>query len=117
MALEPQKKPDLFIIRGDSASINFTIADTDLTGATVFFTVKPLLAFDSDDVAAVISIEVTNHSDPTNGKTVIELSGSDTNVEPAIYYYDIQVLLASGDIISIPARKIRIWADVTRRTS
>lgn len=117
MALEPQKQPDLFIIRGDSASITFTIASTDLTGATVFFTVKPELGYDADDTDAVIEVEVTEHTDPTNGTTVIDLSGDDTDVEPAIYYYDIQVILAGGDIISIPARKIRIWADVTRRTS
>ena len=117
MALEPQKQPDLFIIRGDDVAISFTIGSTDLTGGTVFFTVKPLLAYDTDDTAAVIEVEVTDHTDPTNGKTIINLTGDDTNVEPAIYYYDIQVKLASGKIISIPARKIRIWADVTRRTS
>ncbi len=115
--LEPQKQPDLFIIRGDSASIDFAIAGTDLTGATVYFTAKPALTDDATDTSAVITKEVTSHTDPTNGKTVIDLDPSDTNVTPGIYYYDIQVKKASGAIVSIPARKLRIWADVTRRTT
>lgn len=117
MALEPQKQPDLFIIRGDSASINFVMAGVDLTGATVFFTAKPELTDDSGDTNAVIAKGVVSHTDPTNGRTVIDLDPTDTDVEPGIYFYDIQVKKASGAIVSIPARKLRIWADVTRRTT
>jgi hypothetical protein len=117
MALEPQKNPDIFIIRGDTTSINFTVAGVDLTGATVFFTVKPELTDDSTDTNAVITKEVTSHSDPTAGETVIELDSTDTDVEPGVYYYDIQIKRASGTILSIPARKLKIWADVTRRTT
>lgn len=116
MALEPQKQPDLFIIRGDNVSINFNVSGVDLTGATVFFTAKPELTDDAGDTTAVIAVETTSHTDPTAGRTVIELSPTDTNVEPGIYYYDIQIKKADGQIASIPARKMRIWADVTRRT-
>lgn len=116
--LEPQKQPDLFIIRGDSVSINFTVAGVDLTGATVFFTAKSAIeADDAADATAVISTETVSHIDPTAGATVIELSPTDTNVTPGLYYYDIQVKKASGTIVSVPARKMRIWADVTRRTT
>lgn len=117
MALEPQKQPDLFIIRGDSAAINFAMAGVDLTGATVFFTAKPELTDDAADTNAVITKEVVSHTDPTNGTTIINLDPADTNVTPGIYYYDIQVKKADGQIVSIPARKLRIWADVTRRTT
>lgn len=116
MALEPQKQPDLFIIRGDSVAIDFTLPGVDLTGATVFFTAKPALTDDATDSSAVISVEVVSHTDPTAGVTVIPLTASDTSVTPGIYFYDIQIKKASGDIMSIPARKMRIWADVTRRT-
>lgn len=115
--LEPQKQPDLFIIRGDSASISFAMTGVDLTGATVFFTAKPALTDDAADTTAVITKEVTSHTDPTNGRTMIELDPTDTDVEPGIYFYDIQVKKASGAIVSIPARKLRIWADVTRRNT
>lgn len=115
MALEPQKKPDIFIIRGDDTSINFTVVGVDLTGATVYFTAKPTLSSDADDSEAVIEVVVTDHTDPTNGVTVIPLSHSDTDIDPGIYYYDIQVLTADNSVISIPARKLRVWGDVTRR--
>jgi hypothetical protein len=116
MSLEPQKNPDLFIIRGDSASINFTISGIDLTGATVFFTAKQTIDDAANDAAASIAKEVVSHTNPTSGITLIELSPSDTNITPGVYFYDIQVKTIGGRIVSIPVRKLRIWADVTRRT-
>ena len=113
--LDPQKRPDLFIIRGDTYSIGLRLSGLDLTGTTVFFTVKPELTDDAGDTTAVISVEVTDHDDPTNGHTIIPLSASDTEVDPGEYYYDIQV--KDGDTItSIPARKCKVYADVTRRS-
>lgn len=115
-SFDPQKKPDLFIIRGDSYSIGVTLSGMDLTGTTVFFTVKAALDADATDAAALIAVEVTDHDDPTNGHTIIPLSATDTTVTPGEYYYDIQV--KDGDTItSIPVRKCKIYADVTRRTS
>ncbi len=114
-------KPDINIIRGDTSSIAFEFSEsgvaTDLTGATVFFTAKPALTNDTTDSTAVISVEVTSHSDPTAGKTIIPLTDDDTDVTPGIYWYDIQVKKADGTITSIPARKLEIFADVTRRES
>jgi hypothetical protein len=115
--LDPQKKPDIFLIRGDSGSINFSLPGVDLTGGTVFFTAKPTIDADVTDAAAVIDIEVTDFtgSDPTNGECVIPLSATDTSVAPGIYYYDIQVKTAGGTIISIPVRKLEVFGDITRR--
>lgn len=110
-------KPDIDIIRGDTVSIDFTIEGVDLTDATVFFTAKPALTNDADDSSAVIAVEVTDHIDPTGGVTAIPLSADDTDVTPGEYYYDIQVKKADGTIVSIPARKLEVFADVTRRTS
>lgn len=116
--LDPQKKPDLFIIRGDSANLTFTVAGVDLTGATVFFTAKALLTdTDPADANAVITKEVTSFTNPTAGEAIIPLTPTDTDVTPGIYYYDIQVKKGADTIISIPARKLQIFADVTRRTS
>lgn len=115
--IDPQKRPDIFLIRGDTGSINFSLPGTDITGGTVFFTAKPALTDDDTDSTAVIEIEVTDFSDPTNGTCVIPLSSADTDVAPATYYYDIQVKLQSGTIVSIPARKLVVVADVTRRTT
>lgn len=115
--LDPQKKPDLLLIRGDSKSIGFSVSGIDLTGKTVFFTVKPILGDDDPaDSEAVISKEITSHDNPTAGHTIIALSKDDTDITPGEYYYDIQI--ADGDAItSIPVRKLKVFADVTRRTT
>lgn len=110
-------KPDITLIRGDSASILFTLEGQDLTGTTIFFTAKPALTNDTGDETAVITIETTSHSNPTAGETVIVLTPADTNVAPGEYFYDIQVKRDSNTITSIRARKLEVVADVTRRTT
>jgi hypothetical protein len=113
-------KPNITLIRGDSTSITFTLTENntpvDLTGSTVFFTAKPALTNDISDNTAVISVEVTSHTDPENGETVIPLTSSDTDVTPGDYYYDIQVKNGSS-ITSIKYQLLEVIADVTRRTS
>lgn len=112
-------KVDITLIRGDSSSIDFTLTDNnspvDLTGATVFFTAKPALTNDVSDNTAVITVEVTSHTNPTAGETTIPLSDTDTDVTPGEYYYDIQVKRDGNVITSIHYRKLEIVADVTRR--
>lgn len=115
-SLEPQKRADIFLIRGDSTSIDITFSGVDLTGSTVFFTAKPALTDDAGDTTAVITVEVVSHTDATAGKTSIPLTATDTDVEPGTYYYDIQIKNGTN-ITSIPARKLIVYADVTRRTS
>lgn len=118
-------RPDLEIIRGDSETITFIISEdgepVDLTDATVFFTVKPSISDDAetddDDASAVIEKEVTSHSDPTEGETLIELSNTDTDIDAGEYYYDIQVKRDDDTIVSIKRRKLTIVPDVTRRTA
>lgn len=114
-------KPDISLIRGDSSSIAFTLTDSgspvDLTGSTVFFTAKAALSNDVSDNTAVITVEVTDHSDPTAGTTEIPLSSTDTDVPPGEYFYDVQVKREDDTIVSIPARKLEVVADVTRRTT
>lgn len=114
-------KPDIPIIRGDTQSIDFELTDNgspvDLTDSIVFFTAKPALTNDVSDNTAVISIEVSVHSDPTAGKTVIPLTAQDTDVTPGIYFYDIQIKDVEDNITSIAARKLEVVSDVTRRTT
>jgi hypothetical protein len=110
-------RSDITLIRGDSRNINFTLTGVNLTGATVFFTAKPTLANEETDATAVIEAQTSVFDDPTNGKAVIVLTSILTDITPGDYYYDIQVKKQNGDIISIPARKLTVVADVTRRTS
>jgi len=113
---------NLEIIRGDTTNITLTITDQDgvaidLTDSTVYFTAKPAFDDDALDAEAVITKEVTSHTDPTNGITVIPLTASDTDIETGIYYYDVQVKDAAGAIFSLPARQLKVVEDVTRRTT
>lgn len=110
-------KCDLQIIRGDTQTIEFSLEENnipiDLTGSTVFFTVKSNL--DDTDEQALISKEITVHTAPLLGETEIELTSEDTDIDPGKYYYDIQVKYANDTIASIKYRQLEILADVTRR--
>jgi len=114
--ISPQKRADLFIIRGDTVSLPFTV-DMDLTDCTVYFTAKSTISNSADDSDAVMSVTVTDHNDPTNGVTTIPLTSTTTNVTPGTYYYDIQIKDGDGNITSIPVRKLEVAGDITRRTS
>ena len=111
----------LKLIRGDTRNIQVTFKDTDgsvldITDCTVFFTVN---ASDNPltDVDAVISKEVTAHTDAEAGISTIELTSSDTEVTPGSYYYDIQLKDTANAILSSYSSNLTIVADITRRTS
>ncbi len=89
----------------------------DLTGSTLFFTVKTLANADKPDTTAVISKTITNHYDPTNGKTRISLTSTDTDVPAGNYWYDIQLKDSAGRISSCEKGQIEVLQDITRRTS
>lgn len=112
----------LTIRRGDTTTITvvYTLdgVAVDLTGSTVFFTVKPTMQNnETDDTTAVITETVTSHSDPTAGTTLIELSNTQTLVDIGTYYYDIQVKDASGNITTIDIGPCKVLPQVTARTS
>ena len=99
----------LKITRGDDKSFGVTLPGTpDLTGCTVYFTVKPealVDAVDPTDDNAIIKAQESDHdhpsADPTNGKTVITLSAAVTGAEdviPGEYVYDIQLKDTAGKI-------------------
>ena len=78
------------IRRGDTTNINTTISangtPVDLTGSTVFFTVRTAFATtQTDDTDALITKDVTSHTDATAGETTIALSASETNVAAGKY--------------------------------
>ena len=110
----------LTIFRGDTINIDLTIYDSDgsaldITGYTFFFTAKTNKG-DLDD-GALIKEDVTNHTDPTNGKTRITLSKEDTAVSIGNHYYDIQMKDTSGNITTITADRFNVVQDITLRES
>jgi hypothetical protein len=87
-----QPEVNLCITQGDEKAYNLTFSDgagaIDITGATVTMTVK---RSKSDITPAFPAKIVTTHADPTQGKTVIVLSESDTSIGLGNYYYDIEI--------------------------
>ena len=68
----------------------------DITGATVYFTVKEEYDTDPTDSNAIISIDVTSHTSPTLGKTEIEIPPT-SPVNTTDCLYDIMLKFPSGD--------------------
>ena len=110
----------LEIIRGDDISLPFTYKDADgvaidITGYTIFFTAKAVIDDDVTDADAVIKKDVTSHTNPTGGESLITLTDADTNVAPQNYLADIQLKDDSGNIASSGQFFLKVIADVTRR--
>lgn len=112
----------LKINRGTSFPITVNYSSNglagDLTGASVFFTVKKT-EFDNDmtDASAVLAKTITTHSDPTNGVSVINIDPSDTlDLDPNIdYRYDIKVKIATGEIYKLDEGTFKVDGSPTNR--
>lgn len=89
----------LSILRGRNKSITLTFIDEknaaiNLTGYTIYFYVKESIK--DGDVDAKIKKEITEHSDPTAGKSEINLLPDDTkDLVPKNYLFE--VATSSGD--------------------
>jgi len=57
----------------------------DITDWTVYFIVKENM--EDLDASAKITKTITSHSDPTNGKTLITLEPTDTDIDAGNYYF------------------------------
>lgn len=111
---------NLTLIRRDDVDLDVTFTDKDgepidLTGCTVFFTMKRKVSDTDED--AIIQKEVTSHTDPTAGETRISLTNDETDITPRHYFYDIQVEDTNSKIISSTVGQIKITQDVTIRTN
>lgn len=113
------------IYRGDTVKYKFVFSDgttpVDVTSWEIWFTAK---AARSDvDGSAVIqkkSIAGTNPSDdPVNGILYLELTSTDTNVDPQDLYYDFQRVIpaATPDVKTLDVGRVSILEDITRSTS
>lgn len=91
---------NLTIYKGNPYNAVITVTDSagsayDLTGKTVFFTVKYLTDEESTDTNALITKTVTVHTTPLSGITALALSTSETNIARGFYKYDIRIYQAS----------------------
>jgi hypothetical protein len=109
------------IYRGDDYTLSVEVKDADgnaydLTGCTLFHTVKENESDSDDD--AVIKSDVTTHTDPTNGESEIDVPDTDTDdLTPGDYYYDVQLKDASGNIYTLEKGVMTVEYDVTVRTT
>lgn len=108
------------IIKRDDSDFELTFTDVDgeaidLTGATVFFTVKRNKT--DADADAVIAKSITSFDDPETGVAILQLSKTETNISPRSYYFDIQLKQSNGKVTSIQAGRFIVRQDITIRTS
>jgi len=111
---------DLTVYKGDDKTYTLTFVDADsaaidITGYTVFFTVKTNKT--DTDANAQISKTVTSHSNPTGGITTITLTNSDTDLTPKRYHYDIQLKDTSSLITTVVVGTFILLQDITVRQS
>jgi len=108
---------ELSFYKGDDVYWQLTITDendtiVDITGYIVNFTIKKY-ATDSDE-DAILKKTITDHSDPTNGKTVIYLTKSDTDkIAVNTYIYDIQITDKNDKVTTVIKDTIEVLQDVT----
>ena len=106
------------LIRGDSRLVDITVTDKrrqaiDISGCKVFFTLTQEAA-PQDDTAAKIKKSTSVHTDPTHGKTRIQLTHDDTkDLEPGTHYFNVQVVDAFGHVVSKKRSTITVLADST----
>jgi hypothetical protein len=109
------------LVRGDTfvRSLYFTDQSDnviDITGWKIFLTLKK--NWQMPDSEASLQKIITSHTDPTNGKSVLEILPADTvNLDPYDYDYDIQVLTNAGAVYTILRGKFKLSYDVTKGTS
>ncbi len=114
---------DQEIERGDDWDFPFNFKDganvaIDITGWTIFFTIKSAIDDAADDSAAVLTKDQTSHTNAALGLTTISIEDIDTKDLNAVeYWYDFQYKDSSGKIKTIMRGIMIIAKDVTRRTS
>lgn len=110
---------DLCWTRGDSGRLDVSVKDADgaaydLTGGTLFLTVKTTLAV--VDSAATLRKEVTSHDNAAGGLSHFDLATSD-NATAGTFFYDVQLKDADAKIYTLFGGLYKVLADVTTRTA
>ena len=101
--------------RENSMTITLTFAGVDLTGATVYFTVKSAADSDASDTTALIKKDITSHTDAVNGVTEIALLPADTDITPGKYKYDIKLKKADGQQTTTQVGEFIVKEAITNR--
>jgi len=106
------------LVRGDSKTYALAFTDNDgtaidITGWTIYYTVKERLTDDDED--AIIRKIVTAEAGSAVGEVNIVLENTDTqDLEIKVYWHDIQVKNLDDKINTIAFGQLNVIADVTR---
>jgi hypothetical protein len=113
---------DLTWTRGDSGRLDVVVKQADgepydLTGATLFLTVKTALTV--IDANATISKTVTAHDDAEEGQSHFDITGGATpdNLTAGTYFYDVQLKDSTAKVYTLFGGQWRVLGDVTLRTT
>jgi hypothetical protein len=107
----------LSMVRGDTTSYTLNFSNEqgqpiNITGWVLYFTLKQ--SWQLPDSQASLQKTITNHSDPTNGITTLQISHADTySLYPRDYDFDIEAVDTSGNVYTILRGKFTIDYDVT----
>lgn len=105
--------------RGDSYSISLTVknkalrAAIDITGYTFVLTVSSE-ENPSDDTGKKFSIAGVLDDDPTTGKVYFTPTATNTDMDPAEYFYDVQMIDGDSNVRTIVKNKFVIVQDITK---
>jgi len=111
---------DLNVYRGDSFAKTLTFTDgdgasVDITGATVYFSIKETSA--ASDADALIQKKGTI-DDGTGGIASVSLTAAEMDVVPVgSWFYDFQITLANGAVLTVLAGDFLVTQDITQKTS
>jgi hypothetical protein len=105
----------LSFYKENTVTINLNFSGVDLTGATVYFTMKSSYDDVSNDSSAIISKNITSHINASAGETAVVLTPAETDVPVGNYYYDIKLKKADGVQQTIQSGRCRVLPVVTNR--
>ncbi len=110
------------VIRGDNRRVGLTFFESDgvtrinLAGGTVYFTVNTSSDPSSDTAPNMViqKIITSGFTDASNGRHIVALTHTDTNITPGDYWYDAQLVDSDGNYVSAYRGKFGVQSDTTR---
>lgn len=110
------------IQKGNPYVDTITIKNADgtaynLTGLKVLFTVKTKQDFLDDDSEALITQDITVHTNAAGGITTLSLSASQTNIGKGFYKADIRIYSSGGTQLNSDTFDCVVKDIVTKRTA
>jgi len=95
--------PTIEVYKGDDETLNIVVTDSDgdavdLTGSTIYFTVKRSQT-DADADALISVSDSPTGTDATGGISTITLTDEQTEIDEGTYYCDLRIV-DSGNLVS-----------------